>query len=71
MAMKMKMPVLICMLMAKVCEGNKRHTNTTDKGGRGVSGAGRHKAGGGTRRQGALGSRSWDLDAQQYLLFLC
>jgi hypothetical protein len=57
MASAMKRAVLICMLVAKVCEGNTRRTNTTHKGGRGVSGAerrgaarggaGRHKAAGG------------------------
>jgi hypothetical protein len=59
MAIAMKRAVLICMLTANVCEGNKRHTNTTHKGGRGVSGAGRHKAAGGARFWIAIG----DLEA--------
>ena len=37
MAIAMKRPVLVCMLTAKVCEGNTRHTSTTDNERHGVS----------------------------------
>ena len=36
-AMKRPVLVLICMLTAKVCEGNTRHKSTTDNEGHGVS----------------------------------